>query len=310
MRFHVYYHMDADGHASAGILQDYLQRTHGKDVDIRFQPINYGMEPYTRDIGRGDAVYMLDFALQPAQKMWDFMELCDERETKMPIWIDHHKTSIEAESEVPELKRVFGIRQEGKAACELVWEFFNEGRPMNPIINLVGRWDTWRRDAGDWDTLVVPLQTYLRFVRSDPKHNREFWPRLLNGDVQEFLIKVAAEGGMLTKYHQQNEDSRMRGFARVGKFAGHKAIIVNSPQMSSSPFERMKEVADVDVMVAWVFNKQGQFAVSIYTQKKEIDLSVLCKRLGQEGPYKSGGGHPGAAGFQTDWEHLSRLMEF
>lgn len=310
MRHHIFYHMDADGHASAGILQDHLQRTHGKDVDIRFQPINYGMEPYTRDIGRGDAVYMLDFALQPAQKMLDFVQFCEKQETARVIWIDHHKTSIETENELPPLKRVFGIRETGPAACELVWRFFNEGRPMNPIIDLVARWDTWRRDAGDWDEMVVPLQTYLRFVRSDPKHNREFWPKLLNAPADEFLNLVKDKGVMLTKYHQQNEDSRMHGFARVGKFAGYRAIIVNSPQMSSSPFERMKEFADVDVMVAWVFNKQGQFAVSIYTTKKKIDLSALCKRLGQEGPYKSGGGHPGAAGFQTDWEHLSRLMEF
>jgi len=310
MKHHIFYHMDADGHASAGVLQEYLLRTKGKNVDIRFQPINYGMEPYVRDIESGDKVYMLDFALQPTPKMVRFMDLCEFKRCDF-VWIDHHKTSIEAEQECPVLKSIPGIRKEGKAGCELTWDYLNENRPMNRVIELVADWDMWRKDSPNWNTLVVPLQTYLRFIRSDPKYNQDLWPKLLNpyANIAGFLREAEATGGLLTKFQHQTEDARMHGFARRGLFAGHKAIIVNSPQMNSGPFERMKDINEVDLMVAWVFSKQGQFSVSIYTAK-DIDVGALCKRLGEEGPYKSGGGHPKAAGFQTDWEHLSKLMSF
>lgn len=309
---HVYYHMDADGHCSAGIVQEYLERTHGKDLRIIFQPINYGMKPFVRDIQAKDPVYMVDFCLQPLEDMERFAALCEARGADF-TWFDHHRTSLDYENGSQYLKNLPGVRVEGPACCEIVWDFFNKGRPMHPIIPLIAAWDVWRRDNPDWNSMIIPLQTYLRFLKSDPKHNRDFWVWILHMDREDktkFFREVQETGGMLTQFQYLTEDSRMRGFARIGKFAGYKAIIVNSPQMNSGPFERMREISDVDLMVAWVMNRQGQFTVSIYTQKSDIDLSVLCKRLGEEGPYKSGGGHPGASGFQTDWEHLSRLMEF
>lgn len=311
MKHHVYYHMDADGHCSAGIVQEYLERTHGKDVEIEFQPINYGMKPYTRNIQHGDKVYMLDFSLQPAVEMRDFVMLCDKYRCTF-TWIDHHATVFATLDEYPMLKNVAGIRtKEKKAGCELTWEFYNQDRPIPKLITLISDWDTWRKHSPEeWSRLVVPLQAYLRFMRSDPKHNRRLWPTFLRANQDELLATVEEKGGMLATYQQQLDDSKMRGFSRRGTFAGLKAIIVNSPQMNSTPFERMNDFSEIDICVAWVFTKQGQFSVSVYTVKPEIDAGALCKKLGEEGPYKSGGGHPGAAGFQTDWEHLSQLMSF
>jgi oligoribonuclease NrnB/cAMP/cGMP phosphodiesterase (DHH superfamily) len=310
MKHHIYYHMDADGHASAGILQEYLERTRGKDVQIVFQPINYGMEPFVRNIEVNDNVYMLDFSLQPVDKMVEFVALCERRRCAF-TWVDHHKTAIEVEQSRPDLVCIPGIRKEGKAGCELTWEYFNKERPTNRVVELVANWDMWRKDSPDWNTLVVPLQTYLRFIRSDPKYNKELWPSLLSpaANLPVFLKQAEETGGLLTKFQHETEDARMHGFARRGLFAGYKAVIVNSPQMNSGPFERMRDINEIDLMVAWVFSKQGQFAVSIYTAK-DIDVGALCKKLAEDGPYKSGGGHPKAAGFQTDWEHLSSLMSF
>jgi oligoribonuclease NrnB/cAMP/cGMP phosphodiesterase (DHH superfamily) len=311
MKHHIYYHMDADGHASAGIIQEFLERTQGKEVSIIFQPINYGMEPHLNLIQRGDAVYMVDYSCQPVDKMLAFTRFCREMNCSL-VWIDHHKTAIEEAAKHDELLSIAGIRSDAKAGCELTWDFFNEGRTTNPIISLIADWDMWRKDVADWETMVVYLQTWLRFMRSDPKHSRGFWPKIIQGNASDILEEVSKTGGPLTVYQRQLEDSRMRGFARPGTFAGRSALILNSPQMNSSPFERMIKTADMDVdlMVAWVMNKQGQFSVSLYTQKEGIDLGVLCQKLAEEGPYKSGGGHPKAAGFQTNWEHLSQLMAF
>jgi nanoRNase/pAp phosphatase (c-di-AMP/oligoRNAs hydrolase) len=50
---------------------------------------------------------------------------------------------------------------------------------------------------------------------------------------------------------------------------------------------------------------KGRFwSVSLYTEKSNIDCAALAKKLGYEGPLKSGGGHRQASGFQTDQEHL------
>jgi len=313
VRHHLYYHMDADGHASAGIVQEFLERTQGPQVDIQFQPVNYGMKIYTNNIRNGDDVYMVDFCLQPAAEMAEFYKFLESKKCKF-TWIDHHATILETIAEYPELKHALGTRDTSKkAACELTWEYlyYNQDRPMPRIIKLISDWDTFRKDnMEEWARLVVPLQAYLRHMRSDPKHNRRLWPTMLRADQEVLLLGVEETGGMLAAYHQQLDDSKMRGFSRKGTFAGYKAIIVNSPQVNSTCFERMAGHAEVDLGVSWVFTKQGQFSVSIYPVKPEIDAGVLCKKLAEEGPYKSGGGHPGAAGFQTDWEHLSRLMSF
>jgi len=311
MKHHVYYHMDADGHCSAGIIQEYLERKYGKDVNIEFQPINYRMEPYTRNIHRGDHVYMVDFTLQPAEKMHDFFKLLKSKDCEFD-WFDHHATVFATLEKYPDLKQVTGTRTaEKRAACEIVWDYYDRDRPIPKLITLIADWDTWRKhDPKEWEKLVIPLQAYLRYLRSDPKHNRELWPTFIRANQDELVGTIEERGGMLATYHKQLDDSKMRGFSRRGTFAGYKAIIINSPQMNSTPFERMDAFAEADLAVAWVMNRQGQFSVSVYTAKPEIDAGALCQKLAQDGPYKSGGGHPGAAGFQTDWEHLSSLMQF
>ena len=191
MRHHIFYHMDADGHASAGVVQEFLERTQGKDVDIRFQPINYGMKPRLNEIQNDDYVYMLDFCLQPAREMHDFVYYCGRHRCRL-TWIDHHATTFETLNEYPELKQVPGVRtHEKKAGCEVTWEFYNAGRPTPKLITLISDWDTFRRhDLEEWDKFVVPLQAYLRYLRSDPKHNRDLWVKLLRGNQETFLKEV------------------------------------------------------------------------------------------------------------------------
>ena len=311
MKHHVFYHMDADGHCSAGIVQEFLQRTYGASVNIQLQPINYGRKPYLANVRHGDRVYMLDFSCQPSLEMANFVQYCEARQCPF-TWIDHHATSFDMLEEYPHFANISGIRTKEKVSgCELTWEFYNKGRPVPKFVTLISDWDTFRKhDPEEWARLVVPLQTYLRFIRSDPKYNPTLWPTLIREGDSEFLKEAEDKGGMLTKYQQQMDDAKMNGFSRRGLFAGYKAIIVNSPQMNSTPFERMKDFPEVDLSVAWVFTKQGQFSVSVYTVKPEIDAGALCKKLTEDGPYKSGGGHPGAAGFQTNWEHLSSLIQF
>jgi hypothetical protein len=312
VRYHIYYHMDADGHASAGIIQEYLERTQGPDVDIQFQPINYGMSIYTNNIRNGDTVYMVDFCLQPDEDMWAFNQVMLDRKCVF-VWIDHHATVAKTLGEYPGLQKVLGIRHfEKRAACELTWEYmYEDSRQMPKIISLIGDWDTWRKENKDsWENLVVPLQAYLRYERSDPKHNRELWPYLLRTNQDDLLSVVRVKGEVLVKYQRQLDDAKMRGFARKGKFAGYSALVINSPQVNSSCFERMRDYENVDLGVSWVYTKQGQFSVSIYPTKPDIDAGALCKKLAEDGPYKSGGGHAGAAGFQTDAGHLFSIMQF
>ncbi|MFA4971334.1 MAG: hypothetical protein WC683_01890 [bacterium] len=309
MQIHLIYHMDADGHASAGIVQEHLRRER-PGAELIFHPIDYGMAWDDAVIQQYDRVYLLDFMLQPVARMRAFVEHCRLQEAHL-TWIDHHRTSLVAEAEEPLLLGVQGVREEGRAACELTWNWCFHERQLPEVIELVAAWDVFRRDHPAWDRLVRPLQLYLRAIDSDPATNHGFWQQVFCQDGDRAVVQDAHEyGAILMRYQQRVEDDRMQAGAAVGPFAGYRALVVNAPGLNSTPFERDPRSAEVDLFVAWSVVASGQISVSMYRpQGRDVpDLGALAKQLGAAGPYGTGGGHPGAAGFQTDWAHLQRLL--
>ena len=315
-QFHIIHHVDADGHAAAAVV--YLHLVRDKDVsdkDIHFIRINYGQIIDDEQINyEQDSVYVVDFCLQPYSQMEELkIQLGRERFT----WIDHHQTSVECEKDY-NLKDVAGIRDISLSACELCWQYFFPEKQMPKLLRIIGDWDTFRRgDKGKWEHEVLPFQTYLFSLDTRPHRNIGFWMQMLEpaydnpegttaANKIETLIR---QGALMHRYRVRSENSRMRTLTYKGTFAGHSAYLVNSSHVNSLMFERLFKVNDVDLLVAYSHVKGKYWTVTLYSLHDHMDCAALAKRLGYEGPHKSGGGHRRASGFQTTWELLSKEIQ-
>jgi len=314
MQHHIIHHVDPDGHAAAAVVYLALVKQDVKPEDIHFLRINYGLKLMDEDVDYDeDMVYVVDFCLQPYEQM---AELCRQVGERL-VWIDHHQTSVDCERDFG-LKDIAGKRSIALSGCELTWKYFFPKVKMPALLDLIGTWDTFRRDdEAKWEHEVLPLQTYLFSLDTRPHANISFWFNLLEQALEDpkgvrtkgQLGNLIGQGTVMRRYQIRKEDSMLGATSYEGKFAGHTAIIANMSHANSLMFERIFDVSKVDLMVAYTHMKGKFWRITMFTNQDNIDCGALCKRLGYEGPNKSGGGHRKAAGFQTDWEHLSRYIE-
>lgn len=162
----IYHKADLDGVCSAAIVGRFVK-------DIRFIGVDHG-EPFNigdvlteecREQGIRRAVYIVDFCFDEAT----MRRLAEEAEL---VWIDHHRTSIDAMDDAG-LSWVGGKRRVGYAACELCWDFFHKPDTMLPgfenyvtsrpaVVRLLGSYDVWRKDHPAWDDTILPFQYGMR----------------------------------------------------------------------------------------------------------------------------------------------------
>jgi len=273
----VYHSADLDGHCS-GALVALAPRFQG--MKIYWCGLDYGDEfEYEYNPTWFDYIVMVDFGLQPRERMQKFIDLCGDK----LIWIDHHKSTIK---EFPAWDGA-GILKDGEAACELTWDFFyTSGRPL--WITLLGRYDVWDKSREDWGSAIIPFQYGMRNHVTDPAQDIFFWEDMMSGilSTQYFLN----EGSIILSYEdKQNEKlAKTNGFDVL--FEGHPAIAVNFGG-SSRKFQSVYNPEKHDLMIGF-YNVRGQFwSVGLYSTHDHVDCSVIAKANG-------GGGHKGAAGFQ------------
>lgn len=292
----VIYHMDADGQCAAAIVGYALFNSGVPKTDIYFQAINHGMEVQTKAWGPKDTIWMVDFSLQPLPVMVTFAEAYDDRF----IWIDHHLSALQMEVEAPMLSQIRGIRESGLAGCELAWRHCCRDKPLPEAVELIGKWDTWRRGP-DWDTHVVPYQSFLFMADTRPQ-NWEFWKGVLENPVTEFL-----NVGRVVRAVQDKVDSaNMNAGAFVCKFDGLKAIATNGAGNSLMFEKNYEDAFDLMIMYRQIHGKH--VTVSLYSMRDSVNCAEIAQRLGMAGPNPSGGGHKGAAGFQCNWAYLETLI--
>jgi len=317
--YRVLFHMDSDGHCSAGIVYRYLHKKGIKDEDLEFHPINYGM-PIPEEIDyEKDTVYMVDFSLQPLDVMVEFAEKLGDR----LIWIDHHQTSVDMEQENLLLCRVPGIRQVNYygddngspiSGAELTWFYLYQYHTHPPAVQLVGEWDTWRwkNKAEERQDTVQAFQYYLRSVPSNPKYTdgRAFWYNILGGPSKADMSipeDGLAVGKVLLEYQRKQWKSAVGGRGFTADFQGHRAVMVNQ-QGNSEMFKSFFDPEKHDIMVTFQEVQGRHLTISMYTLKTDtIHLGHLAKKVGEAGDQPSGGGHAGAAGFQCGWEYFKSL---
>lgn len=273
----VFYHSaDLDGHCSGAICREFLEKA---GAQPKMRGINYG-DPFPIDeIGADDRVYVVDFCLQPEAQMLELKGKCGEL-----IWIDHHKSSIEALKDFDCL----GIRRVGDAACELCWEYFDSDLQVPYAVTLLGRYDVWdNADKEKWDNEIYPFQMGMRLYPTDPATEVLIWRDAVFGGGK--FDDILASGHAIVSYQTESNKKLMKNSFEID-FEGMRWIVVNGVG-NSQIFESRYDSTKHHGMLVFE-NVRGQFwTIILYSDRPDVDVSVIAKKHG-------GGGHKGASGFQ------------
>lgn len=328
MTTHIIHHNDLDGYASAGIAKAFLDK---QGIYPAFHEMNYGMK-LPDGIHREDTVYMLDFSLQPFDAG---MEALADRVENF-IWIDHHASSIGAYKLLQQERGLGygydGVRIDGYCGAELTWAWFNlPGKSLMQVeelcangapdaIKLVGDWDTWRHakmvDSKApffkmyFDTMVPEgvIEWFYRYTLDVMRPN--------SGYTTMIKVDEAIHIGTSIKMFEVSESAAlMKSRAFEAKlivpflkpsYGGtvHSVIAANMGQRGSDRFASVYNAEKHEIMLGFAYENTGKVTVSLYSTNPDIDCGALAKRCGEAGPFPGGGGHKGAAGFQTSWDFL------
>lgn len=262
-----------------------------EEDDIEFIEMNYNdPTPFNR-IERDEPVYIVDFSIPPK----DMKKLLSSI-TENVVWIDHHQSAIEKYNEHKfeicgreyDQSIIKGIREEGKAGCELAWEYFKQEYPEDPlgpmpyVVSLIGDWDTWRHK------IVDSKAFHFGAAINCPDDISHYWEA--SGRYAQLATTTAIiRGQCVLDYIKDWSATYCKSFGHEVYVDGLKCFALNVSLINSDYFASMDDKG-YDAYIAYAFNGK-QWKVSMYSATK--DISHICKRYG-------GGGHPGAAGFWSD----------
>lgn len=269
----LFHSADLDGKCSAAIVK--LKFPH-----CSLYGINYNEEIPWKEIENHSEVVMVDFGFQP----FSDMEKIHNMKWDSFVWIDHHKTAIDNYNEYQQ--EIEGLREIGKAGCELTWEYFYPNRPMPKIVRMLGRYDVWdRKYSEDVDHIQFGMKTTNNGPYSP------IWKDLLHDD-DKLYNAIRKKGKTIYDYQMKEWERYCLSNSFDIEWEGFKFIAMNILNASSLAFESMYDPNIHDGMMAFGY-KNGKFVVSLYGDKKDIDLSVIAVKYG-------GGGHPGACGMALE----------
>lgn len=288
---HIFYHVkDLDGLCSGSIARYYHEVVHKEKVEMH--PFDYGYKIDESAFGSGDHIVFVDITPSPYEKVHEL----NKKHNIMVI--DHHRTFIDFleqgnESPIP------GIRQEGKAACELAWEFYF-GLGMPRFVELLGRYDVWDNSNQDkWENEVLPFQYGCRLKHLDPQTDQGFncfkhWiaEYLENNQDIDGIENTISDGNIILDYQAMEDSKAIKMYSFEGKFEGKSVIAINSTRANSKLFDSVWDPNKYDMMMVFVWCQAQYYNVSLYSTKKGIICGDIAKKYG-------GGGHVQAAGFQA-----------
>jgi oligoribonuclease NrnB/cAMP/cGMP phosphodiesterase (DHH superfamily) len=244
--------------------------------------IDYGDDfPWDR-IAPRETVYMVDFSLQPWDDMVRLSEMC------RLIWIDHHKSAIDNQHSYP--IRCRGRWTVGIGACALVWRWLAEAEQHPDFVDsapqavrLLAKYDVWDHS----DHKCLPFQYGMRLRNTMP--GEPIWDTVLTGP-QEAFIDLINEGETVMEYQRQQDAIRAKAMCFETELDGLRCIAANHGLGNSKLFDTVWDPERYDAMLTFNWRK-SRWTVSLYSDKPDIDVSLVAKAHG-------GGGHKGAAGFQ------------
>lgn len=264
----VFYHRsDLDGICSGAVCKKRMPKA-------EMIGIEYGDE-FPWDKCYDKTVVMVDFSLQPFSDMKRLSEVANDL-----IWIDHHKSAIEAYAESG--LQLAGVRDMNYAACELAWKYYFSDRAMPDAVKLFGRYDIWK-----WQDERGAIEFQYAMKRKRLTVDSLLWESLLSPHSD--LVDYIEDGALIYEEMKQSNAELINKLGFEFEWNGYRVISLNRGPASSQLFDARYDPNKHDLMMPFYFNGTN-WIISIYSTKDEIDCSTIAKNLG-------GGGHKGAAGF-------------
>ena len=301
-----YHRADLDGVCSAAIVRRFVPECELVGVDYG-EPFPWGMLAAKRLDGQRRKAYMVDFSLPMAD-----MRLLETM--TYPVWIDHHKTAIEAyrADRGMGVGMTVAVLDTSMAACELCWHHFagdhmpwvRDDARLPPAVRLLGAYDSWRSDSADWENCILPFQYGMRVKHGIMDPAAQVWTAILGGEapdggpVPACNVGPTIQQGLLILEYQRQQDERaaVAGAFEFGLLANGqtlRCICLNTTRFNSQAFAAVYDPAKHDMMLAFALTKPGQFKVGLYSDKADVDCGAIAQTFG-------GGGHRGAAGFHCE----------
>jgi len=270
-----YHSADLDGHCSGAIVKR-------KYPDCEMIGIDYG-DPFPWGRVKDQDVIMVDFSLQPfPEKMQKLNETA-----KSLIWIDHHKSEIDAAHKSGFLATGGQSLELDYAGCEQTWAWFYPKLATPTGVYLLGRYDIWQLSE---NPDIMPFQWGMRQYLNTSPENLMFWQMIFDDEVG-FIIKTVETGKLLLKFRDSQNAKIMKATAFETRFEWRLFIASNIPLCNSQAFDTVYDPEKHDGMISFYYKPKAKaYTVSLYTTK-DIDLSLIAKKHG-------GGGHKQACGFQ------------
>ena len=287
-RLGIYHSKDTDGHFSGAVLKY-------KYPDIELRGWDYKDEvPSFESMNGYDEIILIDITFP-----FDILQELGTR-TKLTV-IDHHvsfKKQVDNHLQIghdvvtDELKSITFeyIYDDKLSACELGFKHYFGYIP--PIVELVGKYDTWRANGTDeWDKHVLPVKYFLYGKVNKPEDIDSKWfimDELLNTLALADMFDI---GKSIMEYERKMDESKTNSYAFEREVYGLRALCINTNFMSSETMMTKFDSSKHDIMIGFAYNGNN-WGVSLRSIGDKVDVSQIAKARG-------GGGHSQSAGFQA-----------
>lgn len=274
----IHHNKDLDGFASGAICK--LKYPDAKLIGWDYADPIPDFEQF-----KGEDIIMIDITF-PIDKIKELGLICDQLTV-----MDHHVSFKKEYDERTDVwDKFLYIYKIGSAACEIGWKYLFSDKPIPYAVTLLGRYDTWRQNEGDWEGETLPFQYYMRTVctSADRFPVRYF---------EENNCNQAVDLGKIILLYQEQQDTlacQRSSFAREFKTPTGplRALCLNTRFFSSNTLKSVYNPDLHDVMIGFEYTGT-KWSVSLRSDKNDVDVSILAK-------FRGGGGHKGAAGFECD----------
>ena len=284
-RLGIYHSKDTDGHFSGAVLKY-------KYPDIELRGWDYKDEvPSFETMDGFDEIILIDVTFP-----FDILQELGTK-TKLTV-IDHHvsfKKQVDNHLQIghdvvtDELKSITFeyIYDDKLSACELGFKYYFGYIP--PIIELVGKYDTWRANGtSEWETVVLPMKYYLYGKVNKPDDVKNYWFDKYSGDTVDIMLEI---GESIMEYERKMDESKTNSYAFEREAYGLRALCINTNFMSSETMMTKFDSSKHDIMIGFAYNGNN-WGVSLRSIEGGVDVSQIATVRG-------GGGHSQSAGFQA-----------
>lgn len=276
------YHNDMDGRCAGALIAHFVGHHNPDD----FIEVSYKEFPIDH-ISKFETVYIVDYSFTPTTAHY-LKKLIEDMQCYV-IWIDHHTSSINL-ADNPEftwVKCIPGVRDEHLSGAGLVWAYFTSQNYSDPeqlplFVQLVDDYDRWVYRLGDTTNYFkLGLET-RKFDALD-----YVWKELRTSP--ESIHNIIGVGRIIKQYIDKDNAVYLNSY-------GYESIIDDTPcyvvNKRTNSWIFGDKINEYPIVAIWVFDGV-RYQYSLYSVDESVNCAEIAERYG-------GGGHKGAAGFQSD----------